>query len=105
MGEEAVLADSGRAGEVAAGAGGVRSLAILSILREWSPLGHGGSRLPGVMGRGCFGSSLADSPEMYFLCAVLGPSGVRRSGAPVPSFDAACRDGCRSGAGRSDAAD
>ena len=32
LGEEAVLADSGRAGEVAAGVGRVRSLAFLSIL-------------------------------------------------------------------------
>ena len=32
MGEEADLADSGRAGEVAAGVGRVRSLAFLSIL-------------------------------------------------------------------------
>jgi hypothetical protein len=32
LGEEAVLADSGHAGEVAAGAGRVRSLAFLSIL-------------------------------------------------------------------------
>jgi hypothetical protein len=34
LGEEAVLADSGRAGEVAARAGRVRSLEFLSILRE-----------------------------------------------------------------------
>ena len=34
LGEEAVLADSGRAGEVDAGAGRVRSLEFLSILRE-----------------------------------------------------------------------
>ena len=33
MGEEAVLADSGRASEVAARVGRVRSLAFLSILR------------------------------------------------------------------------
>ena len=33
LGEEAVLADSGWAGEVAAGAGRVRRLAFLSILR------------------------------------------------------------------------
>jgi hypothetical protein len=33
LGEEAVLADSGRAGEVAARVGRVRSLAFLSILR------------------------------------------------------------------------
>ena len=33
LGEEAVLADSGRAGEVAAGVGRVRCLAFLSILR------------------------------------------------------------------------
>ncbi len=33
LGEEAVLADSGRAGEVTAGVGRVRSLAFLSILR------------------------------------------------------------------------
>jgi hypothetical protein len=32
LGEEAVLADSGRAGEVAAGVGRVRGLAFLSIL-------------------------------------------------------------------------
>ena len=32
LGEEAVLADSGRAGEVAAGVGRVRSLDFLSIL-------------------------------------------------------------------------
>ena len=32
LGEEAVLADSGRAGEVAAGVGRVRSPAFLSIL-------------------------------------------------------------------------
>jgi len=36
LGREAVLADSGRAGEVAARAGRVRSLAFLSILRECS---------------------------------------------------------------------
>jgi hypothetical protein len=36
LGEEAVLADSGRAGEVAARVGRVRSLAFLSILREGS---------------------------------------------------------------------
>ena len=34
LGEEAVLADSGRAGEVAARVGWVRSLAFLSILRD-----------------------------------------------------------------------
>jgi hypothetical protein len=34
QGEEAVLADSGLAGEVAARVGRVRSLAIMSILRE-----------------------------------------------------------------------
>ncbi len=33
LGEETVLTDSGRAGEVAAGVGRVRSLAFLSILR------------------------------------------------------------------------
>jgi hypothetical protein len=33
LGEEAVLADSGREGEVVAGVGRVRSLAFLSILR------------------------------------------------------------------------
>jgi len=33
LGEEAVSADSGRAGEVAAGVGRVRRLAFLSILR------------------------------------------------------------------------
>ena len=33
MGEEAVLADSGRLGEIAAGVGRVRSLGFLSILR------------------------------------------------------------------------
>jgi hypothetical protein len=33
MGEEAVLADSGRAGEIAARVGRVRRLAFLSILR------------------------------------------------------------------------
>jgi len=33
LGEEAVLADSGRAGEVAARVGRVRSLVFLSILR------------------------------------------------------------------------
>jgi len=33
LGEEAVLADSGRAGEVVAGVGRVRRLAFLSILR------------------------------------------------------------------------
>ena len=33
MGEEAVLADSGRVGEIAARVGRVRSLAFLSILR------------------------------------------------------------------------
>ena len=33
LGKEAVLADSGREGEVVAGVGWVRSLAILSILR------------------------------------------------------------------------
>ena len=38
LGEEAVLADSGRAGEVAARVGRVRSLAFLSILRECSPV-------------------------------------------------------------------
>ena len=36
MGEEAVLADSGRAGEVAAGGGRVRRLAFLSILRGYA---------------------------------------------------------------------
>ena len=36
LGEEAVLADSGRAGEVAAGIGRVRRLAYLSILRKYS---------------------------------------------------------------------
>ena len=36
LGKEAVLADSGRAGEVAARAGRVRSLTFLSILREYS---------------------------------------------------------------------
>jgi len=36
VGEEAVLADSGRAGEVTARAGRVRSLAFLSILRDGS---------------------------------------------------------------------
>ena len=35
LGEEAVLADSGRAGEVAAGVGRVRRLAFLSILRDF----------------------------------------------------------------------
>ena len=34
MGEEAVLADAGRACEVAAGVGGVRSVAFLSLLRS-----------------------------------------------------------------------
>ena len=34
MGEEAVLADSGRVGEIAAGIGRVRSLPFLSILRD-----------------------------------------------------------------------
>ena len=34
MGEEAILADSGRAGEVAAGGGRVRRLVFLSILRS-----------------------------------------------------------------------
>jgi hypothetical protein len=38
LGEEAVLADSGRAGEVAAGVGRVRCLAFLSILLECSPV-------------------------------------------------------------------
>ena len=33
MGEETVLADSGREGEIVAGVGRVRSLAFLSILR------------------------------------------------------------------------
>jgi len=37
MGEETVLADSGRAGEIVARVGRVRSLAFLSVLRE-SPL-------------------------------------------------------------------
>jgi hypothetical protein len=41
LGEEAVLADSGRAGEVAAGAGRVRMTAILSILREQRDLRDG----------------------------------------------------------------
>jgi hypothetical protein len=38
LGEEAVLADLGRAGEVAARVGRVRSLAFLSILREGFPV-------------------------------------------------------------------
>ena len=38
LGEEAVSADSGRAGEVTAGAGRVRRLAFLSTLRVCSPL-------------------------------------------------------------------
>ena len=38
LGKEAVLADSGRAGEVAAGVGRVRSLAFLSILHGVLPL-------------------------------------------------------------------
>jgi hypothetical protein len=38
LGEEAVLADSGRAGEVAARVGRVRSLAFLSILHGVLPL-------------------------------------------------------------------
>ena len=37
-GEESVLADSGREGEIPAGVGQVRSLAFLSILRECSPV-------------------------------------------------------------------
>jgi len=37
LGEEAVLADSGRAGEVAAGDGRVRSLVCLNIQRECTP--------------------------------------------------------------------
>jgi hypothetical protein len=37
QGEEAVLADSGREGEITAGVGRVRSLAFLSILEECSP--------------------------------------------------------------------
>ena len=40
LGEEAVLADSGRAGEVAARVGRVRSLAFLSILPRILPLPH-----------------------------------------------------------------
>ena len=43
LGEEAVLADSGRAGEVTAGAGWVRSPAFLSILQGCSAVvPHGG---------------------------------------------------------------
>jgi len=38
LGEEAVLADSGRAGEVAARVGRVRRLALLSILQECCPV-------------------------------------------------------------------
>ena len=38
MGEEAVLADSGRVGEIVAGAGRVRRLAFLSILQGGSPV-------------------------------------------------------------------
>jgi len=41
MGEEAVLADSGRAGEIAAGVGRVRRTTFLSTLRESSALGDG----------------------------------------------------------------
>ena len=36
LGEEAVLADSGREGEIVAGVGRVRSLTFLSLLRECS---------------------------------------------------------------------
>ena len=44
LGEEAVLADSGRAGEVGAGVGRVRSLAFLSILQGCSRVvPHGGT--------------------------------------------------------------
>ena len=38
LGEEAVLADSGLAGEVSAGVGRVRKLAFLSILQECFPI-------------------------------------------------------------------
>ena len=38
QGEEAVLADSGRAGEVTASIGRVRNLIFLRILQEWSGL-------------------------------------------------------------------
>jgi len=38
LGEEAVLADSGRAGEVSAGVGRVRKLAFLSILQKCFPI-------------------------------------------------------------------
>ena len=40
LGEEAVLPDSGRAGEVAAGVGRVRSLAFVSILRAVVQVGE-----------------------------------------------------------------
>ena len=40
MGEEAVLADSGRVGEIAGGAGRARSLAFLSSLRKFILLCH-----------------------------------------------------------------
>ena len=43
LGEEAVLADSGRAGEIAARVGWVRSMAFLSIPRD------GSSAVPHVM--------------------------------------------------------
>ena len=43
MGEEAVLADSGRVGEIAAGVGRVRRVAFLSILRGFDLLVHCGS--------------------------------------------------------------
>jgi len=38
QGEEAVLADSGRVGEITASIGRVRNLIFLSILQEWSGL-------------------------------------------------------------------
>jgi hypothetical protein len=38
QGEESILADSGREGEITAGVGRVRSLACLSILRECAPV-------------------------------------------------------------------
>ena len=39
QGKESVLSDSGRAGEITAGVGRVRSLAFLSIPQECSPVG------------------------------------------------------------------
>jgi len=47
QGEESVLADSGREGEITAGVGRVRSLAFLSILERWTAPCLGGSKADG----------------------------------------------------------